>query len=265
MANMKIRILGNGGFYNEGLPYNAIAVDGHVLIETPPDILQSLNHSNMRPSQIDTVFISHIHGDHCFGFPFFFFNWLYAGEADSHYEKGSILEIIGPAGLREHLLTLLRLAIPPEHQYIRDFSERVKLFEVDEGDIIAVQGNIWFSFMRTKHSLPTLSLIAGAAIDLPMSPAQALREALFAYSSDTAMFEGIHTLLESGAKLILCDTNGEKESDVHMSPAQLIAAARAHGLEGNSERLLLGTHMSRRILREGKLRFAQGGEEFSLI
>jgi len=262
---MKIRILGNGGFYNEGLPYNAIAIDGHVLIETPPDILQSLNHSDMRPSQIDTVFISHIHGDHCFGFPFFFFNWLYAGDADSHYEKGSMLAIIGPAGLREHLFALLRLAIPPEHQYIRDFSERAKLVEVDEGDIIAVKGNIWFSFMRTKHSLPTLSLIAGTTAGPPLSPERALKEALFAYSSDTAMFEGIHTLLESGAKLILCDTNGEKESDVHMSPAQLIAAARVHGLAGNSGRLLVGTHMSRRILSQENLRFAQDGEEFSVM
>jgi len=69
---MNIKILGNGGFYNEGLPYNAMAIDGHVLVETPPDILQSLMQQGMSPAQVDTVFISHIHGDHCFGFPFFF-------------------------------------------------------------------------------------------------------------------------------------------------------------------------------------------------
>lgn len=262
---MKIRILGNGGFYNEGLPYNAIAIDGHVLIETPPDILQSLNHNAMRPSQIDTVFISHIHGDHCFGFPFFFFNWLYSGGKESHYEKQSILAIIGPAGVREHLLALMRLAIPPEHQYIHDFLERAKCIEVDEGDVLAVKGNLWFSFMRTKHSLPTLSLIVGTAAGPLPSFEQTFKKALFAYSSDTAMFEGIHMLLESGAKLILCDTNGEKESDVHMSPAQLIAAIEEHRLSGNPDRLVLGTHMSRRILRQGDLRFAQEGEEFSVI
>jgi len=33
MAQMKIKILGNGGFYNEGLAYNALAIDGHVLVE----------------------------------------------------------------------------------------------------------------------------------------------------------------------------------------------------------------------------------------
>jgi len=39
---MTIKILGNGGFYNEGLPYNAMAIDGHVPRGDAPDILQSL-------------------------------------------------------------------------------------------------------------------------------------------------------------------------------------------------------------------------------
>ncbi len=158
---MNIKILGNGGFYNEGLPYNAMAIDGHVLVETPPDILQSLMQQGMSPAQMDTVFISHIHGDHCFGFPFFFFNWLYWGDSGSHYNRGTRLVVIGPEGFAGHLRELMRLAIPPEHPYLRDFDQRVQIVEIDEDDVIAVKGNLWFGFRRTAHSLPTFSLIAG--------------------------------------------------------------------------------------------------------
>jgi ribonuclease BN (tRNA processing enzyme) len=264
---MNVKILGNGGFYNEGLPYNAMAIDGHVLVETPPDILQSLMRQRMRPPQMDTVFISHIHGDHCFGFPFFFFNWLYWGDADSHYKKGSRLAVIGPGGLSGHLRELMRLAIPPEHPYLRDFDERVQIIEIDEDDVIAVKGNLWFGFRRTAHSLPTFSLIAGEvgrAGGVPSS-SDYLEKALFVYSSDTSMFEGVRVLLGSGAKLILCDTNGENEKEVHMSPRELMAAATAQGLSGADSGRLRGIHMSRRMERVGELRFVQPGEEFTLL
>jgi ribonuclease BN (tRNA processing enzyme) len=261
---MTIKILGNGGFYNEGLPYNAMAINGHVLVETPPDILQSLMQQAMRPAQIDTVFISHIHGDHCFGFPFFFFNWLYWGESDSHYGRGTRLVIIGPEGLGSHLRELMRLAIPPEHPYLRDFDQRVQIVEIDEDDVVPVKGNLWFGFRRTKHSLPTFSLIAGERGPdgaLPSS-SEYLKKALFIYSSDTSMFEGVRVLLGSGAKLILCDTNGEKENGVHMSPQELMAAAAAQGLSGTGR--LRGIHMSRKMERVGELRFVQPGEEFTV-
>ncbi|MEN6499549.1 MAG: MBL fold metallo-hydrolase [Rectinema sp.] len=269
---MNIKILGNGGFYNEGLPYNAMAIDGHVLVETPPDILQSLMQQGMSPAQVDTVFISHIHGDHCFGFPFFFFNWLYWGEADSHYNRGTRLVVIGPQGIAGHLRELMRLAIPTEHPYLRDFDQRVQIVEIEEDDVIAVKGNLWFGFRRTAHSLPTFSLIAGEGEQdgaLPSS-SEYLKKALFIYSSDTSMFEGIRVLLDSGAKLILCDTNGEKENGVHMSPQELMATAQGLS-DADGARLrdfesgrIRGIHMSKKMERAGELLFVQPGEEFSV-
>ncbi|HPN02518.1 MAG TPA: MBL fold metallo-hydrolase [Rectinema sp.] len=277
---MNIKILGNGGFYNEGLAYNALAIDGHVLVETPPDILQSLHSQGMKPSQIDTVYISHNHGDHCFGFPFFFFNWLYAEGSDSHNEKQAELVIMGPKGLKEHLGSLMRLAILPEHQYLSEFDQRVRFIEVDEKTVLPVKGGLWFGFLRTKHSVPTFSLIVGKAgyeNELP-SCCDYLEKALFIYSSDTSMFDGIYKLLNSSAKLILCDTNGEEENGVHMSPRELMAAKshiRSRSEEcavlseqrqsvGNDIDRVLGIHLSRKMDRVGQLRFAQPGEEYCI-
>lgn len=264
---MKVTILGNGGFYNEGLSYNAMTIDDHVLVETPPDILQSLFRQGKRPAQIDTVFVSHVHGDHCFGFPFFFFNWLYSGGAESHLAKNTRLELIGPAGLNGQLRELMRLAIPPEHPYLYEFDKRVSVTEIDEDDIVEVRGGLWFGFRRTAHSLPTFSLVAGEIAQGDRAPTRAeyLDKALFVYSSDTSAFDGIETLLNSSAKLILCDTNGEEDKGVHMSPKELFGVARrgGHGDDFESGRIR-GIHMSRLRRKEGALRFVQAGETFTL-
>jgi hypothetical protein len=214
---------------------------------------------------MDTVFIRpHPTATTVLGFPFFFFNWLYWGDSGSHYNRGTRLVVIGPEGFAGHLRELMRLAIPPEHPYLRDFDQRVQIVEIDEDDVIAVKGNLWFGFRRTAHPLPTFSLIAGERGQdeaLPSSP-EYLEKALFIYSSDTSMFEGVRVLLDSGAKLILCDTNGERENGVHMSPQELLAAAQ--GLSGAGIGRLRGIHMSRRMKRVGELQFVQPGEEFNL-
>jgi|GEM_PF-240000 len=278
---MKVTVLGNGGFYNEGLSYNALAIDGRVLVETPPDILQSIARQGMRPAQFDTVFVSHIHGDHCFGFPFFFFNWLYAGGSESHWRKGSALTLIGPHGFGKQLRALLRMAIPHEHPYTEAFERQVRLVEVGEEDIVDAGGGLWFGFMATQHSVPTLSLIVGeqgrdTARSTPVSreapapsvgalpaPSERFAAARFIYSSDTSMFEGVSKLIESGARLVLCDTNGDKENEVHMSPKELAVAARGRPGDIASGRIR-GIHMSRAMEHLGDLVFVQPGDTFTL-
>jgi hypothetical protein len=39
---MRIKMLGTGGAINDGLPYNSFIVDNTLLVETPPDIMNSL-------------------------------------------------------------------------------------------------------------------------------------------------------------------------------------------------------------------------------
>ncbi len=67
---MIIKILGNGGALNDGLPYNSYTIDEKILIETPPDIMVSLHRENIDIYSLEAIYISHLHGDHTFGFPF---------------------------------------------------------------------------------------------------------------------------------------------------------------------------------------------------
>ncbi|HNX25734.1 MAG TPA: hypothetical protein PKG60_16930, partial [Spirochaetota bacterium] len=61
---MQIKILGNGGAINDGLPYNSFLVDDFFLAETPPDIMTSLFRERTDLSKLRVIYISHFHGDH---------------------------------------------------------------------------------------------------------------------------------------------------------------------------------------------------------
>lgn len=89
--SMNIRILGNGGAISDGLPYNAFLTDGYFLTETPPDIMGSLYRENAALSGIRTIFISHFHADHYFGFPFLALRLFFNGITEP-------IAIIGPPG-----------------------------------------------------------------------------------------------------------------------------------------------------------------------
>jgi ribonuclease BN (tRNA processing enzyme) len=106
----EILILGNGGAISEGLDYNSFLIDRSCLCEVPPDIMNSLYRSKADLSLIDTVFISHFHGDHCFGLPFLLLSFLVMGD-----KAPAAIEIVAPAGIRSLAFSLTETAFTKEH------------------------------------------------------------------------------------------------------------------------------------------------------
>ena len=74
---MKIVTLGTGdAFASDGRASTSILLDGtsKILLDCSPQAIQSLRKYNLSPNQIDYIFISHLHGDHSGGLPFFLLN-----------------------------------------------------------------------------------------------------------------------------------------------------------------------------------------------
>ncbi len=242
---MELRILGTGGFSNDGSPYNAFMINGHVLVETPPDILQSLGRASIDLSDIDTLIISHFHGDHCFGLPFFLFNLFLR---DSTQPDGPPpLRLLAPPGAREWMKRILGLAISPDHPYVNWALSCLEIVEIGESRRFTIPGGLWLEFLRTYHSPETFSIQVGReGEDKPD----------FIATSDTSWNLGLEALLKRGAKLMLCDSGGEKPGGVHMSPAEI----RKHilpKLPGSTR--LLATHYSGDRVSEGRLEYARAG------
>jgi len=80
---MKIKFLGSGGaFVNDKENYHSnILIIGNkeiLLYDAGCDIRNSLNYSNYAINDIDKIFISHLHSDHCGGIEFLGFSTLFS-------------------------------------------------------------------------------------------------------------------------------------------------------------------------------------------
>ena len=245
---MEIKILGTGGFSNDGSFYNCFAIDGHLLAETPPDILQSLRASSIPLEDIDTILISHFHGDHCFGLPFLLFNMFLRKKTKQTTRPPT--RLIAPPGVREWMRTLLGLAISPDHPYIEWAFLNFEIVEMEEGRRYRLPKGLWLEFSRSYHSPETFSILAGNAGE--ENPA-------FIATSDTRWGPAIETLAKKGARLLLCDSGGAKPGAVHMSPEDI----REHILPGMADTArLLATHYAGRRVSEGRLEYAKAGDLF---
>jgi len=267
---VKVKILGIGGFGNIGLPFNSFLINDHVLVDTPPDILQSLYRESVNFDDIDTIVLTHYHGDHYFGLPFLLFqyyekhkNGKYEKCKDGETHKGSdaakTLTIAGPAQLRSKVQEILSLAIAPDHPYVDWCLENIVFREIDATAHLEWADGSWMRFTRSAHTVETYSILSGEGNE-DLKP-------LFVATSDTRWDPALKALALQGPRLLLCDCNGEGFGSVHLSPEEV--ANYLLPLVGQ-ETSIVATHVSREMPEKhrkfpyGTLEFASCGEVFTL-
>ncbi len=107
---MKVHILGSGDAYGSG-GRNASAyllnLDGSlVLIDCGPTTLVAMKRAGYDPARLDAVLLSHLHGDHYGGLPFFLIEYLHVTP------RATPLRIAGPAGTEARVRGLLDIMYP---------------------------------------------------------------------------------------------------------------------------------------------------------
>ncbi len=107
---MKVSMIGSGAIDADEMNA-ATLIDGHILIEVPNGIIKYLRQLNHDISQIDTVFITHFHGDHFFDVPFYLFTLYFQ-------KRKRKVKIIGPIGLKEKVKALFELGFPDQFEKI---------------------------------------------------------------------------------------------------------------------------------------------------
>lgn len=66
---MKINIVGSGSIGSEYMSASYV-IDNHILIDVPNGIIKYLKKLGYDILKIDTILITHLHGDHFFDLPF---------------------------------------------------------------------------------------------------------------------------------------------------------------------------------------------------
>lgn len=101
---MKLHILGCGDAFGSGgrnqTGYLVEASDRLFLLDCGPTTLLAMKRAGFDPSRLDAIILSHLHGDHFGGIPFFFIEYLYQKPQDNP------LTIAGPPGTEERVREL---------------------------------------------------------------------------------------------------------------------------------------------------------------
>ena len=123
-----VQLLGSGNaFLPSGRMHSFLLIDKHIIVDCPPTALASLRNAGVSPADIDTILITHVHGDHVFGFPFFLLERKYISDRGGERP----LTVAGSSIVRERLTELCKLAYPGSLDEILNSIEWVDTPDVD--------------------------------------------------------------------------------------------------------------------------------------
>lgn len=191
MTELDLRFIGTGNaFAPGGLCWNGFLVNDKYLFEAPPQALMSLNRFGIDPNSIDTVVISHHHGDHFLGLPFLLLHWKYFG-------RTAPLRIIGPRDTKAVTEQVCARVYPgvTTGDYAIDWITAVPGTPVTAGGLTVES-------VPVKHD-PKLNESLGFACQLGGRR--------FAYTGDSAMCEAVLDLARNTELLVSeCATRADR-------------------------------------------------------
>lgn len=246
-GNVHIRFLGSGDNFGSGGQFQAcIHVDtgkSRFLIDCGASSLIPMKRAGIRSDQIDVILISHLHGDHFGGIPFFIL------DAQLISGREIPLVIAGPPGLTQRVREAMEIFYPGSSGIERKFA--IEYVEMTEGE---------------NKQMGDLTVLPVRVIHGSGAPSYALRVEcagkIIAYSGDTEWTDALQKVAD-GADLFICESYCfEKQMKNHLNYRTLMA----HRSELRCKRLII-THMGEEILNhlgEVELEVAQDDREVIL-
>ena len=247
MSEVSVRFLGSGDAFGSGGRFQTCIYARydatHFLIDCGASSLTAMRQFEVEPSLIDTILLTHLHGDHFGGLPFFILDAQYVSE------RKKPLVVAGPPGLEDRTNEAMEVLYPGSSRIERGFV--LKFVEL---------------FGETETRVGPLVITSYEVVHPSGAPSYALRvscgDKVVAYSGDTewtdALIQAAHE-----ADLFICECNFfEKGVANHLDYQTLMA----HRTKLECRRLVL-THMGDEMLRQIEnldVEAAEDGKSFAL-
>ena len=246
MGQVEIHFLGTGDAVGSGGRFQTcIQVHSEnqiFLIDCGASSLQAMRRLGVDPALVDLILVSHLHGDHFGGIPFFIL--------DSQFGRRTRpLTVAGPPGVEARVKDAMEVFFPGSSQVQRKFP--IEFVELQD---------------RREAFLGPLAVTSYPVIHPSGAPSQALRICLegkvIAYSGDT---EWTEALVEAarGADLFICEAYFfEKKVKYHLDYKTILD----HRSQLGCRKIIL-THMNQDMLsRRGDLELecAEDGQKMVL-
>ena len=186
--------LGSAAALTDGRMWNSLLLDRRILLDIPPTAVTALHRLGVDLTEIDVIFVSHLHADHMFGLPFFLLEYC------TRYKREAPLYIVGPSTIERTTHELCEMAWP--NMRGAGFEPHVPLVfvEVSEGSHRA--GDLEFEALRMSH------------FDLEAYGYRfTYKDRIIAYSGDTCACTPLSRLLDKADVAILEMTHVEASDD----------------------------------------------------
>jgi len=186
---MHLTIIGSGDAFGSGGRLNTCfmlkTAKATLLVDCGASALPALNAQNVDRNSIDAIVLSHLHGDHFGGLPFFLLDAQFLARREKP------LLIAGPPGTKARLDAAMEVFFPKSTGSKWKFPWLVKEIEVGVADDVL------------GHSVVTAEVIHQSG-----APSTALRlsdgDKTFAYSGDTEWTDALIPIAR-GADLFICE------------------------------------------------------------
>ncbi|MBI2761974.1 MAG: ribonuclease Z [Chloroflexi bacterium] len=198
--SVPLTFLGTGNALAQGRYFNSFLIGGRVLVEPSPVVLPNLRRIGADLAAIDTVFISHFHADHTFGWPFLLLEYLI------QTRRRSDLWVVGPRGVQAQLEDMVRVGFYPQHSRERGGFD-LHCIEVKQDGSPQEAGGVWFRAERVEH-VPELECY-GFLIEHEGRS--------IGYSGDTRLCDGLRRIAAGADTLVLECNQRHGPTLVHMT------------------------------------------------
>ncbi len=224
---VKVTFLGSSDAFNAEASCNSAclitAPSVRALLDCGPTILLSLKREGLTANDIDTVLLSHLHGDHFAGLPFLFLAWTY----DTPRQRP--VTIVGPPGTKAQVLELYRVTYPEPAS--RPLPFELNCIEVEGGARRRI-GSIDLLPIRVPHQKMGVSLGFRIGVD----------GKTILYAGDTGWTEEL-VVQSRGTDLFICECSYyETRVDFHLDYPRIAANYQRFGC-----RRLVLTHIGREV------------------
>jgi ribonuclease BN (tRNA processing enzyme) len=229
VSAVEVGFLGTGdAFGSGGRQHTATlvrAAGGNLLVDCGASTLAALRRRGIDPGEVDAIALTHLHGDHFAGVPFFLMDAQYASS------RSRPLVIAGPDGVEERLGRAFDVLFPGAAVLPARFP--LTWIEWSERQTVRV-GPAEVTPFLVRHS-PAIPCF-GLRLSLP--------ERIVAFSGDTEWTDAL-VPLSADADLFVCECVGDRTAPPHHLDFRTL---QRHRPALTCRRLLL-THMGQDMLR----------------